>query len=158
MECTIVAGASSGAANAVTLAAAKSPPRELEEIWRGFAAPDFLVPPPIGPVEHVAAVEVPHMYRPRLDYWRFPTWTHAANNTWLKETIERLDWDQVRDSDHMRVFVSASDIENGNTVYFSNLPPEKLPPRAGVPGRAFRSGACDGQLQHPARVPLDGDR
>jgi len=34
----------------------------------------------------------------------------------------------VRDPDHMRVFVSASDIENGKTVYFSNLYPKmKLP-------------------------------
>ena len=68
------------------------------------------------------------MYRPRLDYWRLLTWTYAADNTPLKETLERLDWDQVRDPDHMRVFVSASDIENGKTVYFSNLyPKRKLP-------------------------------
>jgi NTE family protein len=128
MECTIVAGASSGALNAVTLAAAKGyPPGELEAMWKGFKTPDILVPPPIGPAEHVGAVVVPHMYRPRLDYWRFLAWTYAANNTPLKETLERLDWDHVRDSGHMRVFVSASDIENGKTVYFSNLPPEKLP-------------------------------
>ena len=129
MECTIVAGASSGAFNAVTLAAAKTyPPDELEAMWRGFETPEILVPPPVGPVEHLAAVEVPHMYRPRLDYWRLLTWTYAANNTWLRETLERLDWDQVRDPDHMRVFVSASDIENGKTVYFSNLyPKRKLP-------------------------------
>ena len=128
MECTIIAGASSGALNAVTLAAAKDPPVELEAMWKGFKTPDILVPPPAGPVEHVAAVGVPHMYRPRLDYWRLLTWTYAADNTPLKETLERLDWDQVRDPDHMRVFVSASDIENGKTVYFSNLyPKRKLP-------------------------------
>jgi NTE family protein len=129
MECTIVAGASSGALNSVTLAAAKAyPPDELEAMWRGFITPGILVPPSVGPVEHVGALEVPHMYRPRLDYWRLPTWTYGANNTPLKETLERLDWDQVRDPDHMRVFVSASDIENGQTVYFSNLYPKmKLP-------------------------------
>jgi NTE family protein len=129
MECAIVAGASSGALNAVTLAAAKTyPPDELEAMWNGFKTPEILVPPPAGPVEHVGAVEVPHMYRPRLDYWRLPRWTYAANTTWLKETLERLDWDQVRDPDHMRVFVSATDIENGKTVYFSNLYPKmKLP-------------------------------
>jgi hypothetical protein len=113
----------------VTLAAAKAyPPDELEAMWKGFITAGILVPPPVGPVEHVGAVGVPHMYRPRLDYWRLPTWTYAANNTPLKETLERLDWDQVRDPDHMRVFVSASDIENGKTVYFSNLYPKmKLP-------------------------------
>jgi len=52
MECTIIAGASSGAANAVTLAAAKTyPPDELEAMWRGFKTPEILVPPPIGPSE-----------------------------------------------------------------------------------------------------------
>ena len=129
MECTIVAGASSGAVNSVTLAAAKTnPPDELEAMWKGFITPDILVPPPIGPAEHVGALGVPHMYRPRLDYWRLPTWTYAADNTPLRKTLEHLDWKQVRDPDHMRVFVSASDIENGKTVYFSNLHPKrKLP-------------------------------
>jgi NTE family protein len=129
MECTIIAGASSGAANAVTLAAAKTyPPEALEAMWKGLMTPEILVPPPAGPVEHVAALAVPHMYRPRLDYWRLLTWTYAADNTPLKETLEGLDWDQVRDPDHMRVSVSASDIENGKTVYFSNLyPKRKLP-------------------------------
>ena len=129
MECTIVAGASSGAVNSVTLAAAKAyPPDELEAMWKGFITPGILVPPPIGPAEHVGALGVPHMYRPRLDYWRLPTWTYAADNTPLKKTLERLDWEQVRDPDHMRVFVSASDIENGGTAYFSNLhPTKKLP-------------------------------
>jgi hypothetical protein len=90
----------------VTLAAAKTyPPDELEALWRGFKTQEILVPSPIGPSEHVAAVAVPHMYRPRLDYWSLPTWTYAADNTPPKETLERLDWDQVRDPDHMRVFV-----------------------------------------------------
>ena len=57
----------------------------------------------------MAALAVPHMYRPRLDYRSLPAWTYAADNTPLKETLERLDWDQVRDPDHMRVFVSPSD-------------------------------------------------
>ena len=134
MECTIVAGASSGALNSVTLAAAKDPPDELEAMWKGFRTPEILVPPP---VEHLAAVGVPRMYSPRLDYWQFPTWTYMADNTPLKETLERLDWDQVRDPDHMRVFVSASDIGNGRTVYFSNLPAQKLPPGAEYPAVQF---------------------
>ncbi len=138
MECAIVAGASSGAANAVTLAAAKTyPPDELEAMWNGLKTADILVPPPVGPVQHVGAMAVPHMYRPRLDYWRLPTWTYAADNTPLKETLERLDWDQVRDPDHMRVFVSASDIENGKTVYFSNLFPKKELPGPEYPAVHF---------------------
>jgi NTE family protein len=126
MECTIVAGASSGAANAVTLAAAKTyPPDVLKAMWREFRTPRLPVP---DPVEHYWALSgVPHMYRPRLDYWKFATWTNVADNTPLKETLERLAWEQVRNSKHIRLFVSASDVDNGKTTYFSNLPPEKLP-------------------------------
>ena len=126
MECTIVAGASSGAFNAVTLAAAKTnPPEALEAMWTQFGTPKLPAP---DPIEHYWALSgVPHMYTPRLDYWKLPTWTYASDNTPLKNTLERLDMDQVRDPDHMRLFVSASDIENGQTVYFSNLPPEELP-------------------------------
>jgi NTE family protein len=119
------------------LAAAKDPPVELEAMWRGLKTPAILVPPPVGPAAHMAAVGVPHMYRPRLDYWSLPSWTYAADNTPLKETLERLDWDQVRDPDHMRVFVSASDIENGKTVYFSNLYPKKELPGPEYPAVHF---------------------
>jgi len=160
MECTIVAGASSGAANAVTLAAAKTyPPDELEAMWGGFKTPEILVPPPIGPSEHVAALGVPHMYRPRLDYWSLLTWTYAADNTWLKETLERLDWDQVRDPDHMRVFVSASDIENGKTVYFSNLYPKMQLPGPEYPAVHFAAEHALASGSFPGGFPwtvIDG--
>ena len=160
MECTIVAGASSGAANAVTLAAAKAyPPDELEAMWRGFKTPAILVPPPAGPGEHVAAVAVPHMYRPRLDYWSLPAWTYAADNTPLKETLERLDWDQVRDPDHMRVFVSASDIENGQTVYFSNLYPKRQLPGPQYPAVHFAAEHALASGSFPGGFPwtvIDG--
>ena len=136
MECTIVAGASSGAVNAVTLAAARTPAGRARSMWKGSGPRRFRYAP-VGPVQHVGAMAVPHMYRPRLDYWRLPTWTYPADNTPLKETLGRLDWDQVRDPDHMRVFVSASDIENGKTVYFSNLFPKKKLPGPEYPAGHF---------------------
>ena len=136
MECAIVAGASSGALNAVTLAAAKTyPPDVLKAMWTGFGTPKLPVP---DPIEHYWTLSgVPHMYSPRLDYWKFPTWTYVAENKPLKETLERLAWDQVRDWEHMRLFVSASDVDTGKTTYFSNLPPEKLPRRPEYPAVLF---------------------
>ncbi len=132
MECTIVAGASSGALNAVALAAAESNPAAnihpqdaLVAMWKRFA-PDAHHPAPFP----TNVIDVPNMYRPRRDvwnFWNFIHWTYMADNTPVKEMLERLDWGQVRNPDHMRVFVSASDIESGKTVYFSNLPPKKLP-------------------------------
>ena len=148
-----------GCSESVTLAAAKTyPPDELESMWKGFITPGILVPPPIGPAEHVGAVAVPHMYRPRLDYWSLPTWTYAADNTPLKKTLERLDWEQVRDPDHMRVFVSASDIENGKTVYFSNLHPTKKLPGPEYPAVHLGVEHATGQRQLSGRLPLDDDR
>ena len=125
MECTIVAGASSGAMNAVTLAGAKEdPPKALRTLWE-----ELMVDPPIpfAPplVRHSWSMfGVPHMYMPRWDYWNLLAWTYFLDNTLLKKTLEDLlDWKQVRDSKHMRVFLSASGVETGETAYFSNKDP-----------------------------------
>ena len=139
MECAIVAGASSGAMNAVTLAGAKEyPPKVLRKLWVEM----FPADPPVPFLPHIvrqfwSMFGVPHMYEPRLDYWNMPNWTSVADPSPLKRTLlDLLDWDQVRDSEHMRLFVSASGVENGETAYFNNLnlPPEKLPGPEYPPG------------------------
>ena len=125
MECAIAAGASSGAMNAVTLAGAKEyPPKVLQSLWE-----ELMVDPPIPFVPPLVRQSwsmfgVPHMYSPRWDYWNLPSWTYFCNTTLLKKTLEDLlDWEQVRDPKHMRVFVSASGVETGETAYFSNKDP-----------------------------------
>ena len=136
--------------NAVTLAGAtRYPPGVLRELWGKLAVdspipllPD--IPIPFLPqwirqfwFYHVPSLWVPHMYRPRLDVWNLPTWTYVAKPT-LKTTLEDLlDWDQVRDPEHMRLIVSASGVENGEVAYFSNLPPKKLPPGPEYPAVHF---------------------
>jgi len=126
MECAIVAGASSGAFNAVTLAGAKGyPPDVLKEMWKGFTVDPKLPLPSL--IRHSWSVfGVPHMYRPRLDYWEAPTWTYLSNNSPLKKTLGRLDWDQVNDPGHMRVFVSATDVDDGQRSYFGNTDGRRL--------------------------------
>ena len=125
MECAIVSGASSGAMNAATLAGATGyPPRVLRELW-GMLVADRSVPfLPSMIRQFWSMFGVPHMYRPRLDYWNLPTWTYFSSTAPFKKTLEDLlDWDQVRDPEHMRLIVSASGVENGETAYFSNLDP-----------------------------------
>ena len=34
-----------------------------------------------------------------------------------------MDWDQIRDTGHMRLTVSASGVQDGGTAYLSNLDP-----------------------------------
>jgi NTE family protein len=126
MECAIVAGTSSGAVNAVTLAGAKGyPPDALNAMWREFAV-DPKLPLPDLVRRSWSVFGVPHMYRPRRDYWNALTWTYLADNTPLKEMLGRLDWDQVRDPEHMRLFVSATGVEDGERAYFGNTDGKRL--------------------------------
>ena len=150
MECAIVSGASSGAMNAATLAGAKGyPPQVLRELWGMLAVnpPIPFLPPVIR--QSWSMFGVPHMYTPRLDWWNMPSWTYVSDNTpFLKTLGDLLDWDQIRDPEHMRLIVSASGVEDGGTEYFGKL----------RPGRAPGAGACAGQREFPWRVPLDAGR
>jgi NTE family protein len=125
MECAIVSGASSGAMNAVTLAGAKGyPPAVLRTLWEKLMVepPVPFVPDPLK--RSWAMFGNPHMYVPRWDYWNVPYWTYFCTTAPLKKTLEDLlDWEQVRDSKHMRVIVSASGVESGETAYFTNFDP-----------------------------------
>lgn len=125
MECAIASGASSGAMNAATLAGAKGyPPAVLEELWKSLIVdlPAPFAPPALRQLWSM--FDNPHMYTPRLDYWNLARWTYVSRPTPLKKRLqELLDWDRVRDPGHMRLFVSASDVEGGGTKYFNNLDP-----------------------------------
>jgi predicted acylesterase/phospholipase RssA len=123
MECAIVSGASSDAMNAVTLAGAKGyPPAALRTLWDKLVVepPVPFIPPLVKPAW--AMFGSPHMYTPRWDYWNALSWTYFCETTPLKKTLEDLlDWEQVRDSEHMRLIVSASGVETGETAYFTNF-------------------------------------
>jgi len=127
MECAIVAGASSGAVNAATIAGAKGyPPQVLRELWGMFAVDPPIPFVPTAIEQQWSMFGVPHMYTPRRDYWNALNWMYYADTSPLQETLEGLlDWDQVRDPEHMRLFVSASGVENAETAYFSNLDPSE---------------------------------
>lgn len=140
MECAIVAGASSGAVNAVTLAGVKGyPPDALEEMWRGFAA-DPKLPLPTVVRRAWSMFGVPHMYRPRLDYWNAARWTYVADNAPAREMLKRLDWDQINDPGHMRVFVSATDVDDGQPRYFGNTGGRQLTVEHVLASGAFPGG------------------
>lgn len=174
MECTIVSGASSGAMNAATLAGAKGyPPATLRTLWEKL----IVEPPPfissLIPSGSWAVFGSPNMYAPRHDYWNLPSWTYFCETTPLKKTLEDLlDWDQVRNPEHMRVIVSATGVETGEMAYFSNFHPQpftiehvlasgSLPP--GFPwtivsGRAYWDGGLtDNTPVKPVIDNLRGD-
>ena len=126
MECTIVAGASSGAMNAVTLAGAQGPPAgALRDLWASLQVrPPVPFLPPIL-TRNWSAFGVPGMYRPRGDWWDLPTWTSFADTSPFRDMLARtLNWNQIRDPRHMRVIVSASGVADAATAYFSNMDPD----------------------------------
>jgi NTE family protein len=141
MECAIVTGASAGAMNAAALAGATQyPPRVLRELWEKLAVDSpipFLpkIPVPFLPqwltrpwFSYMPSLLVPGMYRPRLDVWNLPDWTYIAKPTMGKTLDALVDWDQVRDPEHIRLTVSASGVEDGTVAYFTNIRADKLPP------------------------------
>ena len=140
MECAIVTGASAGALNAAALAGATQyPPRVLRKLWEKIAVdspipflPEIPVPLPQWLTRlwfsYIPSLLVPGMYRPRLDVWNLPDWTYVAKPTMGKTLDALVDWDQIRDPEHMRLTVSASGVEDGTVAYFTNIPADKLPP------------------------------
>jgi NTE family protein len=174
MQCAIVSGASSGAMNAVTLAGAKGyPPAVLRALWDELIVePPFpFVPPLVKPVW--AALGVPHMYVPRWDYWNALSWTYFCDTAPLRRTlVELLDWDRIRDPEHMRLIVSASAVETGETSYFTNFGTESfgvdhvlasgsIPPGFGwttIDGKAYWDGGLtDNTPLKPVIAALRGD-
>ena len=140
MECAIVTGASAGALNAAALAGATQyPPRVLRKLWEKIAVdspipflPEIPVPLPQWLTRlwfsYIPSLLVPGMYRPRLDVWNLPDWTYVAKPTMGKTLDALVDWEQIRDPEHMRLTVSASGVEDGTVAYFTNIPAGKLPP------------------------------
>ena len=140
MECAIVTGASAGALNAAALAGATQyPPRVLRKLWEKIAVdspvpflPEIPVPLPQWLTRlwfsYIPSLLVPGMYRPRLDVWNLPDWTYVAKPTMGKTLDALVDWEQIRDPEHMRLTVSASGVEDGMVAYFTNIPAGKLPP------------------------------
>ncbi|MGP6190574.1 MAG: patatin-like phospholipase family protein [Vulcanimicrobiaceae bacterium] len=126
MECAIVSGASSGAMNAVTLAGAKGcPPDVLKALWE-----ELIVDPPVPFLPAIvqqswaAVFGNPRMFLPRTDYWNVLNWTYLSSPAPLRRTLDALvDWDRVRDPEHMRLIVSASAVKSGACEYFRNLDP-----------------------------------
>lgn len=167
MECAIVSGASAGAMNAATLAGAtRYPPQVLRELWEKLAVdspipllPD--IPIPLLPqwlrqlwFYYVPSLWVPNMYRPRLDFWNLPTWTYVAKPT-LKRTLEDLlDWDQGTGFGAHAAERLGERRRKRRGHVLQQPSSEEASPRAGVLGRALRSGACAGQRELPGRLPL----
>lgn len=174
MECAIVSGASSGAMNAAVLAGAKGdPPAVLRALWESMVVepPIPFVPPLVKPAW--AALGIPHMYVPRWDYWNAFGWTYFCDTAPLRRTLEDLlDWEQLRNPEHMRVIVSASAVETGETRYFTNFGAEpftvdhvlasgSIPPGfswTAIDGKAYWDGGLtDNTPLKPVIANLRGD-
>jgi NTE family protein len=89
--------------------------------------------------------------RPRVDYWRFPKWTHFVHLSPLRRFLERhIRFERIRESP-VRLRVAAVDVSTGELVVFTNrdltvehlLASSAIPilfPMVQIDGRAYWDG------------------
>ncbi len=138
MRCTIAGGCSIGAINAVTLAGSSDPAATLKELWKAFTVQPRSIAQNASFVptlfqrqfeRNLALMSNPGMYAMRTDPWNAATWTSFYNTAPLRATLERLvDFDLANDSKHMRLVLTACNVESGKLEYFSNRDGGRITP------------------------------
>jgi NTE family protein len=117
----LIAGVSIGAVTAALLARPKGPmtPLEaLEAFWERVTVPAPFVPDALRPYASLCGNR--HFFMPRLDYADFYHLTSFYDTEPLRRTLEKLiDTDALADKSALpRLLVSATDLEEGQIVYF----------------------------------------
>jgi predicted acylesterase/phospholipase RssA len=117
----VIAGVSIGAITAALLArpgGGRKPLEALEAFWREVTVPATFLPPPLRPFASFLGNR--KFFVPRLDYLVWPTWTYFYQTAPLRDTLSHLvDIDALADPNAVpKLLVSATDVENGEIVYF----------------------------------------
>ncbi|MDC8758352.1 patatin-like phospholipase family protein [Janthinobacterium fluminis] len=119
---TAVTGVSIGAINAAAIAGAPGGDiaASLHRIWAAITLPQV----PWLPASQQASLSLfgnPNFYRPRTDYYDMAQWTSLCSTVPMYATLNRhCDFEQINDASHMRVAVTATDLQTGGPTTFSN--------------------------------------
>ncbi len=130
-EPAAVTGVSIGAVTAAAIAGAQNGDicASLKRLWDAIT----LLPVPFVPPNRQATFSMfgnPHFWRSRSDYFRFLTWTSLCDVSPMRETLGTiLDFRRLNDPSKTRVSVTATKIETGNQVSFSNFDQPSSPHR-----------------------------
>ena len=118
-----VTGVSIGAATAAAVAGA--PDRDicksLKRLWDAIT----LGPVPFWPPERQTTFSIfgnPRFWRMRYDVFSYRDWTSLYDVSPMRETLaEVCDFNQLNDPTHMRVAVTATNVQTGDQVCFANF-------------------------------------
>jgi NTE family protein len=117
-----VTGVSIGAINAAAIAGARKGdiPASLKRIWSAITLPQF----PFWPADRQETLSLwgnPRFFRARTDVFDPFSTTSIYDLAPLRETLTTIcDFEQLNDSSHVRISVTATNIATGGQVSFSN--------------------------------------
>ena len=117
-----VSGVSIGAINAAAIAGARGGDiaGSLENMWSAITLPQ--VPwLPASQQSNLSLLGNPNFWRSRTDYFSMPQWTSFCDTSPMHATLERIvDFGQLNDAGHVRLAVTATDLQTGGPTTFSN--------------------------------------
>jgi NTE family protein len=117
-----VTGVSIGAINAAAIAGARNGDirTSLKRMWNAITLPEV----PLWPADQQELLSIlgnPRFYRARTDLFDPRSRTSVYDLTPLRETLASIcDFDQLNDSSHVRISVTATNVVTGSQVSFSN--------------------------------------
>lgn len=119
---TAVSGVSIGAVNAAAVAGARDGDivGSLRAVWDAITLPQ--VPwLPASMQGNLSLLGNPNFWRSRSDYFDMPRWTSLCDTTPMAETLAKYcDFAQINNAQHMRIAVTATNLQTGGPSTFSN--------------------------------------
>ena len=118
-----ITGVSIGAATAAAVAGAPDGDicKSLKRLWDAITL-DLV---PFGPPERQTAFSIfgnPRFWRTRHDVFSYLKWTSLYDVSPMRETLaEVCDFNQLNDPTHMRIAVTATNVQTGDQVCFANF-------------------------------------
>lgn len=117
-----VTGVSIGAVNAAAIAGAKNGDihASLDRVWRAITLPT--VPwMPESMQGNLSLLGNPQFWRSRTDYLQMASWDSLCSTDPMYATLRtHLDFDQINNSNNMRIAVTATSLRTGGPTTFSN--------------------------------------
>ncbi len=131
-----VSGVSIGAINAAAIAGAPDGDivASLDRVWQAITLPNA----PWLPASQQGFLSMfgnPRFYWPRLPGFDMAAWTSLYDTAPMRATLAQLcDFTQINDARHMRVGVTATDLQTGSLTTFSNHLPHAAAARKASAG------------------------
>ncbi len=121
-EPVAVTGVSIGAATAAAIAGAREGDicASLKHLWEAIT----LSPLPLWPADRQAAFSIfgnPGFWQNRHDLYNYTKWTSMCDVSPMRKTLAKVcDFERLNDASKMRIAITATNVQTGDQVSFSN--------------------------------------